>query len=413
MGAGFLATALRTTATVALSIVGCVAAAMSLYLLVLSIAASFYDDGRGRRKAPRTRLVVLVPAHNEAPVIGRCVRSLRAQSYPANLYETVVVADNCTDDTAAVALAAGADRVLTRDEPDLRGKGHALRWATERVVNEAGAPAAVAVVDADSFADPDFLTALVQPIHAGAEAVQGESLLSSSEAAATTLGAMAFLLVNRVRPAGRAALGLPATHLAGNGMLLTRELLVAMPWKAFTAAEDLEYSLALKVRGVRIAFAGGALVLSPPAPTPQAASQQQLRWQGGKLHLARTWIPRLIVRALRERRPSLLGTAFDLAVPPLALLAAVVSGGTGIAVLFAVSGLTSAWTLGPWLLALASIPLSVVIGLRAAGAPRHGFTAMSRAPLFVLKQALRAPRLVRFRGDVWVRTERQAGTADD
>ena len=119
------------------------------------------------------------------------------------------------------------------------------------------------------------------------------------------------------------------------------------------------------------------------------------------------------MQAVRERRVSLLGAAFDLAIPPLGLLAAGVITGTVAGALLALSGLTSAWVLAPWLLALASIPVSVLIGLRAAGAPRHGFTAMWRAPLFIVRQGLRTHRLLRFRGDVWVRTEREAGAADD
>jgi len=92
------------------------------------------------------------------------------------------------------------------------------------------------------------------------------------------------------------------TNLAGNGMLLANELLRARPWEAFTSAEDLEYSLELNMASIRIAFAGGAVLLSPPAPNPQAAAQQQLRWEGGKALLARTWIPRLIMAALRDRQ---------------------------------------------------------------------------------------------------------------
>ena len=53
--------------------------------------------------------MVLVPAHDEATLIARCVGSLKAQTYPADLYELIVIADNCTDDTAAVARAAGAE----------------------------------------------------------------------------------------------------------------------------------------------------------------------------------------------------------------------------------------------------------------------------------------------------------------
>src|SRR5205807_7460019 len=100
----------------------------SSYLLMLAIASR-------RRPAPAApvpalRFEVVVPAHDEEQGIARTVRSLLALDYPAALRRVVVVADNCTDGTAARARAVGAE-VLVRDEPSRRGKGHALAHAFE------------------------------------------------------------------------------------------------------------------------------------------------------------------------------------------------------------------------------------------------------------------------------------------
>jgi len=298
--------------------------------------------------------------------------------------------------------------VLERTAPRARGKGHALRWAMDRMIGDPDVDAFV-VVDADSIADRAFLVRLVGPLHAGARAVQGESLLDAGDQGAGSLRASAFLLINRVRPAGRAVLGLPMTHLAGNGMLLTTELLRDKPWGAYTSAEDLEYSLDLQADGIRIVYASGAVLLSPAAPNGRAAAQQQLRWEGGKFHLARTRLPGLVARAVRERRPALLGVAVDLAVPPIGwLTAAALAGSAAVATLAAVTPVPL-WTLTPWLVGLCSIPVSVLVGLRAAGAPRSAYRALLRAPLLVLGKPLGAARLLRFRGDTWVRTERAEG----
>ena len=53
-----------------------------------------------------SRIVVLVPAHNEAAGIARTIQSLRMQSRAPD--EITVVCDNCTDGTEAVARAEGA-----------------------------------------------------------------------------------------------------------------------------------------------------------------------------------------------------------------------------------------------------------------------------------------------------------------
>src|SRR5262252_152270 len=140
---------------------------------MLSVAAA--TGGRPARTGPppRSRLAVLVPAHDEEALIGRCVRSLLAQSYPRELYRIVVIADNCTDGTARVAAAAGSE-VMVRLEPDSRGKGQALRWAMDQLL--AGDPAldALVVVDADSVADTELLFALEQELAAGNEVVQAD-----------------------------------------------------------------------------------------------------------------------------------------------------------------------------------------------------------------------------------------------
>jgi cellulose synthase/poly-beta-1,6-N-acetylglucosamine synthase-like glycosyltransferase len=399
-----------TVLTATFVVGGCVAAAFAVYLLALSIASFFYREVPIGRPA-RSKLLVLVPAHNESLLIARCVRSLCAQEYSRDLYEVLVVADNCTDDTAAVAAAAGAHRVLRRDQPQAHGKGQAIRWALDRILWSDSQPDAVVIVDADSVASPGLLQALAQRLEAGERVVQATYLLSTGEHESPSLSAISFMLVNSVRPAGLTVLRLPAIHLTGNGMLFARDLLLEQPWTAFTSTEDIEYGLILHASGERIAFAREALIEAPPAPNPQAAEHQRLRWHGGKIHLARRWLPPLLTRAIRERRPSLLSAAFGLALPPLGLLTAAVLAGSAFGAAAILAGLMPVWVLAPWLLALASIPAHVIVGLRAAGAPRSAYVSLIHAPLYILHTAFRAHRVWRFHGSTWVRTEREPSSS--
>lgn len=386
-------------------------AAYLLALAVLALLARGRPRGRGAVTRPEPRLAVVVPAHDEAELIARCARSLLAQSYPRDRYDVVVVADNCRDDTAEEARAAGA-RVLVRDEPGLRGKGRALRWAMDRLLSGPWPPDAIVVVDADSVAEPGFLEGLVRPYERGADCVQGESLLIEDGSSQSALRAAAFLLVNRVRPAGRAALGLPGT-LAGNGMLFAAELLRWYPWNAYTSAEDVEYAVTLRTAGVRPAFAAGAVLHSFGAPTAHAAETQELRWDGGKLHLIRTRVPGLLGAAVRRRRPSLLDLALELCVPPLGLLTAAAAVGATVTGVLAWTGVVTAVSTVPWVVALAAIPLFVLTGLVAGRAPASAYRSLGRAPLLVWRKAWRITRLARFQPDTWVRTDRSGvGDAD-
>ena len=147
-------------------------AASGVYLLALALA-SFRRERPARPLYPIARLAVLVPAHDEEELVGRCVSALRAQTYPSSRRRVVVIADNCGDRTAEVAAAAGAE-VLERRDDHRRGKGHALRWAMDRLLAETEPPDAVVVVDADSIADRELLGELAAALATGADVAQAE-----------------------------------------------------------------------------------------------------------------------------------------------------------------------------------------------------------------------------------------------
>jgi 1,2-diacylglycerol 3-beta-glucosyltransferase len=389
---------------VVFALAGVVAACAALYLVLLAFA-SF-----GRRSVeaapPRSRIAVLVPAHDEAVLVGRCVTSLREQSYPSDLYEIVVIADNCTDDTAARAAAAGAT-VLVRTAPDARGKGPALRWAMDRLLQSDPDLAALAVVDADSIADPGLLGALVARLELGAPVVQAEYLgRDEDRSIRSELRAAAFLLFHRVRFGGRAVLGLPC-HLVGNGMLFSRGVLADHPWDAFTSAEDLEYSVDLRLAGVRPVYASDARLAAPVVGRGRAAQVQRLRWEGGRFHVVRTRLPLLLAAVFVHRRWSLVDAAVDLAVPPLGLLAAGSLLGAFLGVLLLAAGVAPWWAVGPWLVAVAAVPTFVVVGLAAGRAPRSMWRALSVAPALVVSELWTRLRLLRGLGETtWERTAR-------
>src|SRR6476469_6442466 len=71
----------------------------------------------------RSPCVVLVPAHDEENGLPATLAGLLPLLRPGD--RLLVVADNCTDRTAAAARAAGAE-VVERHDPDRRGKGYAL-----------------------------------------------------------------------------------------------------------------------------------------------------------------------------------------------------------------------------------------------------------------------------------------------
>jgi len=390
---------------VAAAAVGSVAAADALYLAALSVAALWSTEmpPTGNHSA---RLTVLVPAYNEADYIKRCVDSLLDQHYPRDRYAIVVIADNCTDATAGIAAAAGAE-VLVRDQPDARGKGQALRWAMDQVLVRSPAPDAIVVVDADSIAEPELLAGLAARLEAGAQAVQGDyQVLAEDESARSDLRRAALILFHRVRFGGRAVLGLPC-NLVGNGMLFSRDLLERHPWDAFTGAEDLEFSIGLRLAGVGPVFAPEARLAGPVPTGGKALRVQQRRWTGGRFYIVRSQLPKLVSTMVRRRDWSLLDAVVDLATPPLGLLAAGITGGTIVVAALSVAGVTAPWTIVPWAVALVALPSFVLVGLRAADSPASMYRSLAQAPGIVAAQMLGyLPLLKGLHQTSWERTER-------
>src|ERR1700732_1575515 len=101
------------------------------YLLFLPVLILFVEILpaviKSARRAPqmgeRPRVAVVMPAHNEAAVIANALRSIAPQLSQCD--RLLVVADNCVDDTAAIAGAQGAE-VVVRADLAHRGKGYAL-----------------------------------------------------------------------------------------------------------------------------------------------------------------------------------------------------------------------------------------------------------------------------------------------
>jgi 1,2-diacylglycerol 3-beta-glucosyltransferase len=430
--------AARTLATLLAAGGGAAVAAPATYLAALSVAATGASQDVEIRTRPSMRIAILVPAHDEELLIGRCVDTLLAQDYPHELRRLVVIADNCSDATATLAAARGAE-VLERHNRTHRGKGHALSWAIQVLRDADPGIEAFVVVDADSVAEPGLIAGLVGAAEAGAVVVQADyAALVPGGDDRSQLRAAAFLLFHRVRFTGKARLGLPCS-LVGNGMLFRREVLEAHPWNAFSEVEDLEYTIELRKAGIRPVFAPLARLSAPVAADGAAADVQRRRWEGGRARIVRRELPTVVARTTRSLLAAATGTgeggsgrnatgaeqrdsqrpaelwdlAADLAVPPLGVLAAGIVAGGGVAMALRVVGLLPTGALVPWAVAAGALSTHVGVGLLAADAPVPMLTALRSAPALVVAEGRNRARLVRDtgEGEAWVRTPRTLAAA--
>jgi hypothetical protein len=373
------------------------------YLLTLLCAAALGRRRPAARPGDPLRFAVLIPAHDEESGIAGTLASLDALDYPRDRHEAAVIADNCTDGTAAIARAAGAT-VYERRNLMLRGKGYALAWGIERLFADRPEVEAVAVLDADCRVSPNLLRAMDARLRAGARAVQVSDMVSNPEEGwAAALRWAGFALINAVRGRGKDTLRLSA-GLNGTGMGFRRALLEAHPWNAFSVTEDAEYHAGLVMAGERVAFAPEAAVISAMPASLAGATTQHQRWEGGKWRLARALTPRLLRAGLRRRDPRALLTGIEFLLPPQSLL---LTANVLIAALAAVSGSPAAMRLAGLMLGGQDAYVLGVLPLVRAPAPVWKALLMSPA-LVLWKLRLHAGMLTGRGPATWVRTARPA-----
>lgn len=127
---------------------------------------------RNESAAPKSRFAIVVPAHNEAMVLGDLLDNLRILKYPKELYDVFVIADNCTDNTADIARAHGA-HVFERENKELVGKGYAMDWVFPKIFALDKKYDAFCVFDSDNLVHLDFLAVMNNRLLKGQKVLQG------------------------------------------------------------------------------------------------------------------------------------------------------------------------------------------------------------------------------------------------
>ena len=244
------------------------------------------------------RFAILIPAHNEEAGLAQALNSCSQLDYPPEKYCVYVIADNCTDRTAAIARAQGAI-CLERHDPERPGKGQALAWALELVLPEG--PDAVVILDADCCLDVQALRAFDRRLAAGEQVLQAKYVASNPDASLVSyVAGVGNLVENDLFYAPKSQLGL-AVLLRGTGMVFHREVLECCPWQANSIVEDAEHTLQLTAAGIRVHFVPEARVLSDFPVQRRQLLVQRSRWIGGTFRLCcQRALPWMVQGALRN-----------------------------------------------------------------------------------------------------------------
>jgi len=326
-------------------LLGLLAAALSLPVLtlVLQVWLARRSEAQLDQQAGafiRPKVALLVPAHNEQALITATLANLLPQLQLGD--RLLVVADNCTDDTAQLARKSGAEVVERFNETD-RGKGFALDFGVRYLASNP--PDVLVIVDADCSVERGSLDRLAQMAMAYRRPVQALNLMHAPASATLKqrIAEWAWRVKNWVRPLGWHRMGWPCP-LMGTGMAFPWSMAERMALANGHLVEDMKLGADLALVGTPPLFCPQARVSSEFPIATAAQQSQRKRWEHGHLSMLFSLGPRVLWQGLKRRHMPTVAMALDLLVPPLALLGLL---------------LTLLW--------LASLGLVVVVGIAYVG----------------------------------------------
>ena len=370
-------------------------------LFVQVLLASLPVRSVAPAQGSRPRVAVLVPAHNESSLIVATLNSILPQLLAGD--RLVVVADNCTDDTAALARAVGAE-VVERSNAQQRGKGYALDFGVRYLASDA--PDVMIVVDADSRVGEGSIERLALCCIDSGRPAQALYLMHAPAGSGlkVQIAEFAWCVKNQVRAQGWARLGLPCS-LMGSGMAFAWRDLALIELASGHIVEDLKMGLDFCRSGKPPLFCPDALVSSDFPRSDEGLSIQRTRWEHGHLGVILSDAPRLLSEAIRKGNLNLLAMTADLLVPPLALLTLLLVVAFSLSWLVVLLG----GALAPALIAsfgLALLGVTVLLAWSRFGRGIIAFSALLYAPFYALKKIPLYIGFVLKRQVDWVRSKR-------
>jgi cellulose synthase/poly-beta-1,6-N-acetylglucosamine synthase-like glycosyltransferase len=268
---------------------------------------------------PQKTFAVIVAAHNEEPVIGQLIDNLQTLEYPKDLYDVYVIADNCEDNTAAVAKSAGAI-VCERTNAEKKGKGFAMEWMFEKLFTFEKQYDAVAIFDADNLVHPKFLLEMNNRLCKGDKLVQG--YLDAKNPYDTWVAgtfAISFWVIDHIWHLAKTNIGLSSV-LGGTGMCITTEVLKRHGWGATCLTEDMEFTMKSLTEGIKTTWAHDAIVYDEKPLTFKQSWNQRKRWAQGQFDVAHRFIPKMLKAGIQKRDIRILDGCLHLLQPHFLIL---------------------------------------------------------------------------------------------
>lgn len=231
------------------------------------------------------KFLIVLPAHDEEQVIGNLINSLKEQDYPKDLYDIVVIADNCKDNTEKIAKENGAKvYVRTTEDKSKRTKGYALQEYLATIIKQDTIPYdAFCVFDSDNIVDKEFLKVMNKHLCQGEEVVQGYRDIKNPTDSWISAGyAIFYWMMNRFYHLARYNAGL-SPLMNGTGFMVKFDVIKDTGWDTNTLTEDIEFSLKNIIAGRKLGWAKDAICYDEEPVDFKPSWKQRSRWTVGHI----------------------------------------------------------------------------------------------------------------------------------
>lgn len=284
-----------------------------LYLYqMFYVAVVFVGEWMQKRRAKKHpepqvtlhRFAAIISARNESGVIGQLIDTIKNQTYPGELLDAIVIADNCTDDTAEVARQHGAI-VYERFNKEKVGKGFALNYAFQHIADDFGDSFydAYVIIDADNLLDENYFAEMNKTFCKGYRIMT--SYRNSKNFGSNWISAgyaLWFMREAKFLNNARMLLG-NSCAVSGTGFLVSSEIIRERGgWNYHLLTEDIEFTVDTVIRGETIGYCAGAMLYDEQPTKFDQSWNQRMRWSKGFYQIVANYGGKLSGGIVKNRR---------------------------------------------------------------------------------------------------------------
>jgi cellulose synthase/poly-beta-1,6-N-acetylglucosamine synthase-like glycosyltransferase len=362
------------------------------YLLVLAVAGHWGKLKSYTSHPEKSRIAVLLPSYKEDNIIVDSARKAQQQTYPADRYDVVVIADSLQAATILRLESIPVRVVKVQFEKSM--KARSLNAAFRELP---GAYYDLALIlDADNIMSPDCLEKVNHAFQDGRQVIQCHRTAKNKNTPVAILDALSEEVNNTIFRRGQRALGLSCA-LIGSGMAFRYDLIkdiFALPRIQDNPGEDREVDIQLVKKGISVEYIEDAYIYDEKVQRKEVFEQQRTRWLATQVDHLKRFLSK-DMRAVFTKRIYLHKLFQCLFLPRLLLLL--------VFLLLAVAGCIDAFTgtgiLFPprewWLAPVALYGLTLAIAIPASFYNRRTFRALLQIPVLMLSMVKALLRIKR------------------